>query len=230
LSFVIIKRPAADAMTTAAALSASPDPAAIEAATEARIAQEVARMGARAEAECRARAEAEAARAAQTAQTVQAAHEAAVALAVTALDTAWQQLIAPLAQKEETIAELVTELAFVLARHIVGLEIALHPESVKPLVDDLVAEASRTRAAPQSIVIRLHPDDHALLAPSTVIEHAHLLADTRISRGGTIVELIAPGGDPIDKVEWDATIEGRLATVRAALGLGPEAGQGRRAA
>jgi flagellar biosynthesis/type III secretory pathway protein FliH len=230
LSFVIIKLAPTDAMTAAAALAAGPDPAEIEAATEARIAREVARLGARAEADGRARAETEAARVALVAQTVQAAHEAAIALAVTALDAAWQQLIAPLAQKEETITELVTELAFVLARHIVGLEIALHPDSVKPLVDGLVAEASRTRAASHSIVIRLHPEDHALLAPCTVIEHAHLLADTQITRGGTIVELIAPGGDPIDKVEWDATIENRLATVRAALGLDQEAGHGRQAA
>jgi predicted secreted Zn-dependent protease len=230
LSFVIIKRAAADAMTAAVALSASSDPAAILAETEARIAREVGRLGAKAEAEGRARAEAEAGRAAQVARAAQAAQEAAVALAVAALDAAWQQLIAPLAQKEEAIAELVTELAFVLARNIVGLEIALHPDSVKPLVDGLVAEASRTRAAQQSIVIRLHPEDHALLAPCATIEHAHFLADTQIARGGTIVELIAPGGDPIDKVEWDATIESRLATVRAALGLDQETGQGRQAA
>ncbi len=230
MSFVIIKLAASSAMTADAAVSEAADPARIEAEAEARIVQEVSRRGAKAEAEGRARAEAEAARSAQAAAAAQAAHEAAIALAVSAFDAAWQQLIAPLAHKEETIAELVTELAFVLARHIVGLEIALHPDSVKPLVDDLVAEANRTRSAQQSIVIRLHPEDHALLAPFAVIEHVHLLADRQITRGGTIVELIAPGGDPIDKVEWDATIENRLATVRAALGLDQETGHGRQAA
>jgi flagellar biosynthesis/type III secretory pathway protein FliH len=151
-------------------------------------------------------------------------------LAVTALDAAWQQLIAPLAQKEGAIAELVTELAFVLARHVVGLEIALRPDSVKPLVDGLIAEASCMRGAEQTIVIRLHPEDHALLSPCTMIEHAHFLADAQVTRGGTIVELIASGGDPIDKVEWDGTIETRLATVRAALGLDQEDGRRRQAA
>jgi flagellar biosynthesis/type III secretory pathway protein FliH len=225
LSFIVIRDAPTDTVAIAALLPAAPDLAKIEAESQARIEREVTRLRIKAEAEGRTRGEAEAGRAAQMAQ---AAHDATIALAVTALDAAWQQLIAPLAQKEEAIAELVTELAFVLARHIIGLEIALRPESVKPLVDGLIAEAARTRAAQQSIVIRLHPDDQAILAPCTRIEHAHLLADARITRGGTIVELIASGGDPIDKVEWDATIETRLETVRTALGLGDGADSGRR--
>jgi flagellar assembly protein FliH len=227
LSFVIVKQAAPDGMAAGAMPLGAADLARIEAEAEARIEREVSRLRVAAEAEGRARGEAEARRAGQAAQ---AAHDAAVALAITALDSAWQQLIAPLAQKEETVAELVTELAFVLARHIIGLEIALQPDSVKSLVDGLVAEAIRTRAAQQTIVIRLHPEDQALLAPYTAIEHAHLLADTQITRGGTMVELIAPGGDPIDKVEWDATIETRLGTVRAALGLDQETGSRRQAA
>jgi len=227
LSFLIIKPPAIEAVTAGAGLAAAPDLAKIEADAEDRIAREVGRLRAQAEAEGRAHGEAEAQRMAEAAQ---AARDAAVALAVTALDAAWQQLIAPLAQKEATIADLVTELAFVLARHVVGMELALHPDSVKPLVDGLIAEASRMRGAQQSIVIRLHPEDHALLSTCATIEHAHLLADTQITRGGTIVELIAAGGDPIDKVEWDATIETRLASVRAALGLDQEDGRGRQAA
>ena len=214
-------------MGAGAALAPAADPATIAAEAEARIQREVSRLRVSAEAEGRARGEAEAKRAAQVAQ---AAHDAAVALAVAALDAAWQQLITPLAQKEEAVAKLVTELAFVLARHVIGIEIALHPDRVKPLVDCLVAEASETRGAQQSIVIRLHPEDHALLAPCTMIEHAHLLADTQITRGGTIVELIAPGGDPIDKIEWDATIQTRLASVLAALRLDQEAGIRRQAA
>jgi flagellar biosynthesis/type III secretory pathway protein FliH len=221
LSFVIVRQATTDAVAALAALSAAPNVAEIQAEADARIEHEVSRLRVKAEAEGRARGEAQSERAAQSAQ---AAHDAAIALAIAALDEAWQQLIAPLAQKEEAVAELVTELAFVLARHIVGLEIALHPESVKSLVDGLVSEASRMRGAQQSIVIRLHPQDHALLAPCTQIEHAHLLADTQITRGGTIVELIAPGGDPIDKIEWDAAIETRLATVRAALGIDHETG------
>jgi flagellar assembly protein FliH len=227
LSFVIVKQAATDTMAAGAIPPGAPDLAKIEAEAEVRIEREISRLRVTAEAEGRARGEAEAERAARMAQ---AAHDAAVALAVAALDGAWQQLIAPLAQKEAAVAELVTELSFVLARHIIGLEIALQPDSVKPLVDGLVAEAIRTRATQQTIVIRLHPEDHALLAPCTAIEHAHLLADTQITRGGTIVELIAPGGDPIDKVEWDATIESRLETVRAALGLDQETGRRREAA
>ena len=227
MSFVVVRKVASESVVAASQLPAALSLAAVEADADARIVREVDRLRAEAQAEGRARGEAEAHRIAQAAQ---ASQEAAIALAVTALDAAWQQLIAPLAQKEEAIAELVTELAFVLARHIVGLEIELRPESIKPLVDRLVAEAARTRAAHQSIVIRLHPEDHALLAPCTMIEHAHLLPDAQITRGGTIVELIDADGDPIDKVEWDATIESRLATVRTTLGLDQEDGHRRQAA
>ena len=223
MSFVIIKRAVTEAHASGAALSEARDLVRIEAEVEARVERKLSQLGAKGEADGRARGEAEGRRLAQAAQ---AANDAAVALAVSALDMAWQQLIAPLAQKEEAVAELVTELAFVLARHIVDLEVALRPETVRPLVEGLVAEAGHTRGAQQSIVIRLHPEDHTLLAPCTTIEHAHLLADTQITRGGTIVELIAAGGDPIDKIEWDATIETRLASVRAALGL--DQGTGRR--
>jgi hypothetical protein len=33
------------------------------------------------------------------------------------------------------------------------------------------------------------------------------------------VEIVAPDGDQIDKIEWDATIEARVATMRTALRL-----------
>jgi flagellar assembly protein FliH len=101
---------------------------------------------------------------------------------------------------------------------------------VKALVDGLIAEAAQARAAQQSIIVRLHPADHAVLATAVTLEHAHLLADTQVQRGGAVVELIAPDGDPIDKVEWDARIETRLETVRTTLGLGEAAIGLRRAA
>ena len=226
MSFVII-RDAEEGELAAAALRLLPDPAAQEAEIAERVAREVARLRLRAEAEGRARGEAEARRVAEASQVAQAA---AVASAVAACEAAWAQLAAPLAQKEAALADLITELAFVLARHILGLEVSFRPDSVTAVVETLVAEAARERGAQQSLVVRLHPEDHAVLAPLMQIEDVHLLADAQITRGGTIVERIAPGGDPIDKVEWDATIETRLETVRAALGISAEAAGQRRAA
>jgi flagellar assembly protein FliH len=219
MSFVVIRNGDAGDLA-AAALAARPDPAAQEAEIAERVAREVARLRLRAEAEGRARGEAEARRAAEAAQAKQAA---AVASAIAACEAVWTQLAAPLAQKEAALADLITELAFVLARHIVGLEVSFRADSVTALVETLVAEAARERGAQQSLVVRLHPEDHAVLAPVMQIADVHLLADAQITRGGTLIERIAPGGDPIDKVEWDATIETRLETVRAALGIGAAA-------
>ncbi len=33
------------------------------------------------------------------------------------------------------------------------------------------------------------------------------------------MEIIAPDGDPLDKIEWDASLTGRLESIRAALTL-----------
>jgi flagellar assembly protein FliH len=226
MSFVVI-RDSSEAQLAAAALRLLPDPATQEAEIAERVAREVGRLRQRAEAEGRARGEAEGRRVAEAAQAAQAA---AVASAVAACEAVWAQLAAPLAQKEAALADLITELAFVLARHILGLEVSFRADSVTALVESLVAEAARERGAQQSLVVRLHPEDHAVLAPVMQIADVHLLADAQITRGGTLVERIAPGGDPIDKVEWDATIETRLETVRAALGIGGEALGQRRAA
>ena len=72
--------------------------------------------------------------------------------------------------------------------------------------------------------MRLNPADHAVLAPLLVLEEGRLTADPAIGRGGARVELIAPEGDPLDRIEWDASIEARLAAVRTALGLRDEDG------
>lgn len=216
MSFIVVGR-------TTRSVAGGADPAADEATRAAEIAQqvavEVARQWARTEAEGRAFGEA-AARSAVHAQTVAATHDA-----VAALREACGQLVAPLAQKERDLADLVTDLSFELARHIVGVEVAANPDSLKVLVTELLREASSQLGARQSIIVRLHPADQALLSGIVHHDAAHLLADAAISRGGAIVEIVSPESSPLDKIEWDATIESRIATLQAALALdGPPAG------
>ncbi len=219
MSFVIV-RDVFEATGPERALQMAAEAAALEVTISTRVEQEIERLRYQAEAAGRAKGEAEARIAAQAEQVAQ---EVAVNAAVSAFGSAWAQLTAPLAQKEKELAELITEFAFMLARHVIGVEVTLNAEGVKMLVDALLTEAARERGAQQSIVIRLNPADHAVLEPYMRIDHAHMLADTHITRGGTVIELIAPGGDPIDKVEWDAQIETRLETMRAALTLGDDA-------
>jgi len=210
MSFVVVPRRSANVLAPEVL---GPDTAALEADIAQRVRHEVARLRAQAEAEGRAQGEAEGRSAAQA----QAAEGLEAAIA--ALRDAWSQLAAPLAQRERDLAELVTDLSLALARHIVGVEVNASADSLKTLVARLISEAESERSPRQSIVVRLNPADHALLDPVTHIENAHLLADAAISRGGALVEIIAPDGDPIDKIEWDATIETRIGEIQAALAL-----------
>ena len=179
----------------------------------AEVAAAVASLRVQAEAEGRALGE-EAGR-----RSAQSEASAGLSTAVTALRDAWSQLAAPLAQKEQDLAELVTDLSFELARHIVGVEVSANADSLKSLVAKLILEAAAERQPRQSIVVRLNPADHALLSPVVQLDDGHLMADAAISRGGAIVEIVAPGGDPNDKIEWDATIGARIESIRAALAL-----------
>ncbi len=206
--------------------AARPAPASVPAPAPPKVvdtsqaqAAELAKLRAQAEAEGRAKGEAQG----QAELRLQAA---ALELAADGLRAAWAQLAAPLADKENDLADLVLDLAFELARHVIGQEINADPLSLKALVTRLIQEAATERGPKQSIVVRMNPADHALIERMMIADNAHLLADAAISRGGALVEVIAPNGDPLDKTEWDATIEGRIAAMRTALGLRGDAPDG----
>ena len=184
---------------------------------ERRVSDEVARLRAAAEAEGRA-AGARGGHAAAQAETASLAQPA-----IKALQEAWNQLGAPLRGREQDVAALVMDLAFEMARHIVGVEVTTNVESLRLLVTQLLREAAAERTAKQRIVVRLNPADHAVLETLLTLEDGRLVADPTVSRGGAMVELIAPEGDPLERIEWDASLEARLASVRTALGLRDEA-------
>jgi flagellar assembly protein FliH len=207
MSYVIARRQPACAVPAAPAVDE------VAEAVDRRVSEEIARLRAAAEAEGRA-AGAQAGHAAAHAETVSLAGPA-----IKALQEAWTQLGAPLRQREQDVAALVTDLAFQLARHIVGVEVATNPEGLRALVTQLLQEAASERTSHQRIVVRLHPADHAVLETLLVLEHGRLIPDPAISRGGAMVELVAPEGDPLNRIEWDASLEARIAAVRTGLGL-----------
>ncbi len=145
--------------------------------------------------------------------------KSALQSAALALRDAWAQLDAPLAKKEQDLAELVTDLAFELARHIIGSEVTASAAGLKKLVVELVQEAAAERRPGQSILVRLNPADHAAIISVADIENVNLFADPKISRGGALLEIFAPGAEASDKITWDATIEARIETIKAALAL-----------
>lgn len=223
MSFVLVQKEPETALAAMSEEAAAMAAAEVEATAQRvadRVAERVSALRSAAEAEGRAAGEAMARAAAEAARIGQ---EAAIATAISAFSAAAAEFVAPLAQKEQELAALVTELAFMLARHVVRQEVILRPDSVRSLVATLLDEAVRDRHSGQSIVVRLNPQDHALIAPQFDLAQVHLLADGQIERGGTLVELLTGDGDPIDKVEWDAQIGSRLETMRSAL-LGEDSG------
>ncbi len=214
MSFITISRQRAFVQSVLAQDSAAL--AAQEAEIVRRTKLELAKLREKAEAEARAAIEAEALTA--VAQRLEMLDQAAAALRLTAA-----QLAAPLAQKERELAELAVELGFILACHISGAGAAnAEPASLHQLVSVLLAEANAARGARQILRLRLNPADFAQLKTLIAPEVAQLQADASIGPGGAVVEIICPEGDPVDKVEWDATLPGRFATMRAALALKPE--------
>jgi flagellar biosynthesis/type III secretory pathway protein FliH len=186
--------------------------AAQEAEVARRVRLEVSKLREKTEAETRAAMEEEA-------HAALAPQIAALNSANAALCDAWAQMAAPLAQKERDLAELVTELSFLLARHIMGMEAATNPASLQSMVARLLAEAAAERGPRQMLVLRVNPADHAHLVAHVPEEIASLLADEKIAPGGALIEIIAPDGDPLDKIEWDATVQGRLENIGNALAL-----------
>ena len=57
------------------------------------------------------------------------------------MEEAWNQLGAPLRQREQEVAALVTDLAFELARHIVGVEVKTNADGLRALVTQVVGLA-----------------------------------------------------------------------------------------
>jgi flagellar assembly protein FliH len=193
-------------------------PDADSAAAETRIKAEIERLRQQAEAEGRSIGEA------QGRQHARREAEADIRTAIAAINRATRQLEAPLRDREVDIAEMVASLAFVLARHVVGAELKANSESVKLLVQQLVREAAAERNPHQNIIVRLNPADLAAISADELVENTRLVADSQISRGGAFVEITSPAGDPIDKVEWDATVETRLTSIQQALSIQDEDG------
>ena len=189
--------------------------AAQEAEIARRVRQEVAKLREAAEVEARAAGEA-------AIRAAMAPRAAVLETAIAAVQEVAAQLAAPLAQKERDLAELSVELAYLLARHI-SLGTDASQGGLQTLITKLLDEAAAERGARQMLRLRLNPADQLQLDGKIPPDSALLVADDKIAPGGAMVEIVTPDGDPVDKVEWDATLHGRLETIRTALGLHKEA-------
>jgi flagellar assembly protein FliH len=112
---------------------------------------------------------------------------------------------------QQDMAKCLAATATQLARHIVRSELTARPECVALVAEqaiDMLLQSAR------HVVVRLHPDDHALVeegaAEAIAARGARLIADASISRGGCRIDSDIGG--------VDATIEERWRRAAAALG------------
>ena len=112
---------------------------------------------------------------------------------------------------EQNMANCLALSATQLARQIVRSELSVHPE----LVEAVAREATEALLlSARHITLRVHPDDHPLVAQGAAdvlaARGARLIADAQIARGGCLVES--------DIGVLDATLQARWSRCAAALG------------
>lgn len=112
---------------------------------------------------------------------------------------------------EQQLAGRVARVALELARQVVRTEIQQHPEHVVEVAEQALAALL---ASARQIVLRLHPEDIALvqaeLTESLGARGVRLLPDAGLTRGGCVVES--------DLATVDATVESRWERAAASLG------------
>jgi hypothetical protein len=234
MSFVTVARQRGSAFVQAVLAQDAAQLAAQEAELARRVRQEVGKLRAETLAAARAAAQAEAAAAAAPVAArldqALAGHAVAATLVEDAgiapggvllelLDSEGEA--APLAAREVELAALATELGFTVGRHLAGVELAGAPAGVQALVARLLAEAAGARGAQARLVLRVSPADAPALAGHAVA--ATLVEDAGIAPGGVLLELLDSEGEAAPLACWDATLGGRIAQLRAALGLPEDA-------
>jgi flagellar assembly protein FliH len=123
--------------------------------------------------------------------------------------------VAQLDTLQEQMAQALAATATQLARQVVRSELATRPA----LVAEVANEAIETLLmSARHITLRVHPDDHALVAQGSgealAARGARLAADATVTRGGCIVESDIGGIDATLPTRWE----------RAAAALGCESG------
>lgn len=135
---------------------------------------------------------------------------AAVEAQRTALANLAQQLTAPLADVDEAVIQAISELAILVARHLVRRELKTNPGEIVGVVRETMRHLP---LAPRAARIRLHPEDVDLVQTAFALGDDErgwrLEPDPLIARGGCIVET------EVSRI--DATVEARLAAIASKM-------------
>ncbi|MEK8048942.1 flagellar assembly protein FliH [Ideonella sp. DXS22W] len=119
-----------------------------------------------------------------------------------------QSLDGELRQLEQNAAASLARVAIALARQVVRHEIATRPAQVMQVAEEAV-NAVMTGA--RHITVKLHPDDHALVAQGCAdlldARGARLVAEPSVERGGCLVDTEAGGVDARVATRWAAVMQ-----------------------
>lgn len=136
-----------------------------------------------------------------------------------ALEQALQALSDPLPTLKRYLSQVIAEGAFGLAKRIVGEVMSGSPQALSSVVEDILGEASEARANDHALRLYVHPDDAATIEPMAQAHGAELVRDNALGRGDVKATLSRRNGDPVHRIEWDASLSTRLDEVRKAIGL-----------
>lgn len=143
-----------------------------------------------------------------------ASGEAAVKAQLQALQGIVLQLAEPLENVDEAVVQAISDLAILIARHLVRRELKTNPGEVVGVVRETMRHLP---IAPRAARIRLHPEDAELVQTAFALgddeRSWRLEPDPLITRGGCIVET--------DSSRIDASVESRLAAIASKM-LGGE--------
>jgi flagellar assembly protein FliH len=122
-----------------------------------------------------------------------------------------QSYAAQMDNLQQDMANAVAAAAVALARQVVRSELAARPEQVAAVAEEAL---ETLLLSARHVTVRVHPDDHALVAQGAAetlaARGARLLPDAAVTRGGCLVES--------DIGIIDASIETRWRRAAAALG------------
>jgi flagellar assembly protein FliH len=112
---------------------------------------------------------------------------------------------------EQQLAGRIAGVALELARQVVRADLVVQPETVVAVAEEVLGTLL---ASARQVVLRLHPDDHALaqaqLTEVLVARGVRVVPDVNLTRGGCLVES--------DIAVVDATVEARWDRAAASLG------------
>lgn len=128
-------------------------------------------------------------------------------------------LMQPLKTLKNDIAESVIEGAQSLADLMVACHIQADTDALNAVLSEILSEAAEMGGPGQKLLIRVSPDSRETIGALADEYGAELVADETLNAGDCRVTLAKDNGDPVNKIEWDATLRARWNAIRKALGL-----------